>query len=306
MANALADNFITEDELKAMTNTSEVSARATDYQNKSEIYNKKKTEYDNIDKTVRAEMDKLGLASFSGIVNDRIAEMRESLLPELTIAQNEMNTSYGIYTDAKASSLAIVDRNIALYKEKQAQEAQIASEQRQMQNALTLSQAQFDQKLTQQSQIMNDPNTAIPSLISQYADLGVMSQKSAQEHIASFQEQNAKYGTTIGEYISKMNQDFQSKPEYQRIQAIQTGQMSDREKLQSSQAFDLKKTSMEQNFQMQLAQAKQTTSQKWTKLDDGMYQDQAGNIITGDELKNAKLMNNSYITKQVGEVGGEC
>lgn len=57
---------------------------------------------------------------------------------------------------------------------------------------------------------------------------------------------------------------------------------------------------------MAVAKAKQTTGSKWTKLDDGMYQDEAGNIITADELKNAKLMNNSYISKPVGAEGGEC
>lgn len=56
---------------------------------------------------------------------------------------------------------------------------------------------------------------------------------------------------------------------------------------------------MEQNFQMKLAQAKQTTNNKWTKLDDGMYTNESGEIITADELKSAKLMGNSYITKSV-------
>ena len=63
---------------------------------------------------------------------------------------------------------------------------------------------------------------------------------------------------------------------------------------------------MEQAFQMKLAQAKQTTDNKWTKLDDGLYTNDAGEIITADELKNAKLLGNSYITKQIGEEGGEC
>ena len=57
---------------------------------------------------------------------------------------------------------------------------------------------------------------------------------------------------------------------------------------------------MEQAFQMKLAQA------KWTKLDDGLYTNDAGEIITADELKNAKLLGNSYITKRIGEEGGEC
>ena len=47
---------------------------------------------------------------------------------------------------------------------------------------------------------------------------------------------------------------------------------------------------MEQAFQMKLAQAKQTTDNKWTKLDDGLYTNDAGEIITADELKNAKLL----------------
>lgn len=37
---------------------------------------------------------------------------------------------------------------------------------------------------------------------------------------------------------------------------------------------------MEQNFQMALAQAKQTTNAKWTKLDDGLYTNENGDIIT--------------------------
>lgn len=48
-----------------------------------------------------------------------------------------------------------------------------------------------------------------------------------------------------------------------------------------------------------MAQAKNVTSNKWTKLDDGMYTNEAGEIITADELKSAKLLGNSYITKQV-------
>jgi len=41
---------------------------------------------------------------------------------------------------------------------------------------------------------------------------------------------------------------------------------------------------------MQLAQAKNVVSNKWTKLDDGMYTNESGDIITADEMKSAKLM----------------
>ena len=47
---------------------------------------------------------------------------------------------------------------------------------------------------------------------------------------------------------------------------------------------------MEQDFQMAIAQAKNVTNNKWTKLDDGMYTNEQGDIITADELKSSKLM----------------
>jgi hypothetical protein len=73
-----------------------------------------------------------------------------------------------------------------------------------------------------------------------------------------------------------------------------------------AQNFDLQKMGIEQNFQMKLAQAKNVADTKWTKLDDGLYQDANGNIMTADEMKSAKLLGNSYITKATGQEGGEC
>lgn len=46
---------------------------------------------------------------------------------------------------------------------------------------------------------------------------------------------------TLPEYTKKMTQDFKAKPEYQKIQALQQGQMSDVQKLAASQNFEMKK-----------------------------------------------------------------
>ena len=103
-----------------------------------------------------------------------------------------------------------VSKDIAV----QQQEAQqIAQEQRQMQNTLALWQAQFDQKITQQIQIAKNPDLAIPDLIQQYANQGIFASTSPEQHIAEFKKQKLK-GTTLGQYLSKMTQDFQAKPEY--------------------------------------------------------------------------------------------
>lgn len=63
-------------------------------------------------------------------------------------------------------------------------QADIAKEQRTIDNALALNQAEFDQKIAQQAQAMNDPVQAINSVIDQYAKEGIFAQKSAQQHIA--------------------------------------------------------------------------------------------------------------------------
>ena len=79
--------------------------------------------------------------------------------------------------------------------------------------ALEQSQAEFDQKIAQQAQQMGTPELAIPSVISQYAEMGIMASKSAQQHIADAKAFIAR-GGTLGEYISQMQKDFQAKPEY--------------------------------------------------------------------------------------------
>ena len=40
------------------------------------------------------------------------------------------------------------------------------------------------------------------------------------------------------------------------------------QKVAANQNFEMKKMGMEQDFQLTLAKAKQTTDNKWTKLDD--------------------------------------
>lgn len=56
-----------------------------------------------------------------------------------------------------------------------------------MQNQLALSQAQFDQKLAQQTQLTNDPTTAITTIIDEYKKLGVPFSRSTQQVIQDFE-----------------------------------------------------------------------------------------------------------------------
>jgi len=93
------------------------------------------------------------------------------------------------------------------------QQQEIAKEQRTMKNSLALSQMEFDQKIAQQAQAMNDPVQAINSVINQYAEQGIYASTSPQEHIARAKAFIAN-GGTIGQYISQMQKDFQAKDAY--------------------------------------------------------------------------------------------
>jgi len=124
-----------------------------------------------------------------------------------------------------------VSKDIAV----QQQEAQqIAQEKRQMQNTLALWQAQFDQKIAQQAQAMNDPTMAISTMIEEYKKLGVPFTRSTQQVISDFQSS----GQDLPTYLSGLQKLIQSKPEYQRVQALQQGQLSDREKFAMQTAVE--------------------------------------------------------------------
>lgn len=85
-----------------------------------------------------------------------------------------MNSADGTLTELKAQAGSLFETNLKLYQDQQIEANKIKAEQRATQNALALSQAQFDQKLAQQAQLTNDPVSAIGSVIKQFSDLGIV------------------------------------------------------------------------------------------------------------------------------------
>lgn len=64
-------------------------------------------------------------------------------------------------------------------------------------------------------------------MIDEYKKLGIPFSRSAQQVIADFQTS----GKDLPTYLTELQGLIQSKPEYQKIQSLQQGQMSDAEKL---------------------------------------------------------------------------
>jgi hypothetical protein len=116
-----------------------------------------------------------------------------------------------------------------------AEQQQIAQEERQIKNQIDLGQAQFDQKLAQQNQMMNDPATAIQSVMSEFAGMGITSQQSLQTKIADAQKFVANGGTLAG-YVDKMRQDYMAKPQYKAMQEAEMNKYAPK----ATENFELK------------------------------------------------------------------
>lgn len=81
---------------------------------------------------------------------------------------------------------------------------------------------------------MNDPTMAISTMIDEYKKLGIPFTRSTQQVISDFQSS----GQDLPTYLSGLQKLIQSKPEYQRVQALQQGQLSDREKFAMQTAVE--------------------------------------------------------------------
>jgi len=290
----------TPEEIRAIINTPDVVA-AQDKATEIELtMNELEKQIDQVDTDVENEM------KWSGATGSRMALEKAIRKDKLEKEYNSQLKNYTTYAN-KANNL--ITQNTTLYTTSQAQKlaqnnAMLPILQDQYKTAQAKAKAEADLK---------DPAIQIKNTIEEFAKLGIVAQWDLTSKIAEYETS----GKTLPEYISGLRTQFMSKPEYQKIKELQMGQLSDAQKMTLwyqqdinkmaiSNQYDIKRMWLEQDFQMAMAQAKNVTSNKWTKLDDGMYTNEAGEIITADELKSAKLLGNSYITKQVWEEGGEC
>lgn len=138
--------------------------------------------------------------------------------------QNEYNSAlkkYQVYAN-KANNL--ITQNTAVYQEayKQNQALQSAlvsawSKKYENELALSQSQAEFDQKLAQQTQLASDPTTAIGWVLDQFAQLWIIADRDLSWHLA----EQKRLGMSVPEYTQKMIADFKNKPQYKAMMDAQ-------------------------------------------------------------------------------------
>jgi len=64
---------------------------------------------------------------------------------------------------------------------------------------------------------MNDPTTAISTMVDEYKKLGIPFSRSTQQIISDFQTS----GQDLSTYLSTLQGQIQGKPEYQKIKDLQ-------------------------------------------------------------------------------------
>jgi len=146
------------------------------------------------------------------------------------IASLEYQNSLGTYTNLKADSTALLAQNMELYKTEQANKAEIAKEQRQLQFKKDLLQYKSDFEKQQAQEALNDPAKQIGATMDEFAKLGIVAQGSLASKVAEANNFIAN-GGTLGQYINKLRSDYMAKPEYQKILSLQQGQLSDIQKM---------------------------------------------------------------------------
>lgn len=258
VANALADGFMSQDEYNQLTNNAEVSAQAKIMWEKKTDYETKKAQYDAVEEDVDKEFAwKETTDSFKAKI---AADRRKGMYKDLTIATIEYQNAMGTYTELKNSSTQLLETNMKLYETRRAEEAKIASEQRQNQMNrenmvfqadlwLQTKQAEFEQGLAQQAQLASDPVSAVKSTLKTFSDLWILADRSEAEIIADVQSKVAS-GIPLGTAISELQTAFKSKPQYQKALELNMWQLSDADKLKMGYQFDISKMGLANQFDL--------------------------------------------------------
>lgn len=90
-------------------------------------------------------------------------------------------------TELKSQASSLFETNLKLYQDQQAEQQQIAREQRAVQAQKDMMQYESDFTRQQQQESLNDPYQAIPAMIEEYKKLGVPFTRSTQQVIQDFE-----------------------------------------------------------------------------------------------------------------------
>lgn len=203
----------TPDQIRAIIYTPDAQ-QANDKATAIELeMNELEKQIDNVDSDVDKEM------AGSGATGSRISLEKAIRKDKLEKSYNSALKNYTTYAN-KANS--IINQNTTIFQEQQ--------KQQQQQNAAMLpfitDQYKTAQAKAQAEAALADPQTQIEATMKEFADMWIVAQGNTASKIAEFK----KSGLSLPDYITQLRGQFMSKPEYQKIQALKSGALSDAEK----------------------------------------------------------------------------
>lgn len=212
-ANYLADWVITEDEYNQATNNTEVVAKAKEVEEKANKYNTLKAEYDSIEDEVNKQFP------WSPFADSIIADRQKAKYKNLVLAKWEWETSTGTLTELKSQASTLFETNLKLAETRRAEQNQIAAEQRAVQRSKDALQYEADFNKKQAELALNDPATAIKSVMDEYKKLWIPFTSTVQSRLAEFKAS----GKPLDQFLTEMWQNIQQSPAYKQYEAQQKG-----------------------------------------------------------------------------------
>lgn len=162
-------------------------------------------------KEIKAQKGDMPTSSLITYLNSTFQEVNDTLT-------NLNNTKTYLQADLKMATEMAFANYGAVQKDIEVQQ-DIKKEVFKANLGLLTKQAEFDQEIAQKAQAMNDPATAISTMVDEYKKLGIPFTRSTQQIITDFKTS----GQDLATYLSSLQGKIQSKPEYQSYKDKQTG-----------------------------------------------------------------------------------
>ena len=213
-ANYLADGVITQEEYDQATNNTQVVAKAKEVEEKANKYNTLKAEYDSIEDEVNAQFP------WSPFADSIIADRQKAKYKNLVLAKWEWETATGTLTELKSQASTLFETNLNLAEKRREEQNQIASEQRAVQRSKDALQYEADFNKKQAEAALNDPATAIKSVMDEYKKLGIPFTSTVQSRLAEFKAS----GKPLEQFLTEMSQNIQDSPAYKQYSAKKAGE----------------------------------------------------------------------------------
>lgn len=217
VAKALEDGYITTEEYNSMTSTPEVEAQAKVVSEAKTKYDEYKRQLEQIDDDVDAEFEgKETTDSFRSAIK---ANRDKAVRRLYNSASDDLQNASGLYTELKNSSTQRLELNMKQYEQKQADARQLAQEERAVQRSKDALQYEADFNKKQEEAALQDPATAIKSVMDEYKKLGIPFTSTVQSRLAEFKAS----GKPLEQFLTEMGKNIQQSPAYKQYQAQQAG-----------------------------------------------------------------------------------